>query len=41
MKPHYTNTNNPIDFPKMENAMNKQIQKLKQQASIRNKFKCK
>jgi hypothetical protein len=28
MKPHYTNTNNPIDFPKMENAMNKQIQKL-------------
>jgi hypothetical protein len=25
MKPHYTNTNNPVDFPKSENKMNERI----------------
>jgi hypothetical protein len=25
MKPHYSNTNNPIDFPKSKNKMNEQI----------------
>ena len=28
MKPHYTNTNNPIDFPKSENKMNERIREL-------------
>jgi len=28
MKPHFTNTNNPIDFPKSENKMNERIKKL-------------
>ena len=32
MKPHYTNTNNPIDFPKSENKMNERIRDLQIQA---------
>ncbi len=28
MKPHYSNTNNPIDFPKTENKMNERIKAL-------------
>jgi hypothetical protein len=32
MTPHYTNTNNPIDFPKSENNMNERIQQLAEQA---------
>ena len=31
MKPHYTNTNNPIDFPKSENKMNERIKELEKQ----------
>jgi hypothetical protein len=32
MKPHFTNTNNPIDFPKSENKMNERIRQLAEQA---------
>jgi hypothetical protein len=28
MKPHYSNTNNPIDFPKSKNKMNERIKEL-------------
>jgi hypothetical protein len=28
MKPHFTNTNNPIDFPKSDNKMNERIREL-------------
>ena len=31
MKPHFTNTNNPIDFPKSENKMNERIKELEKQ----------
>ena len=34
MKPHYTNTNNPIDFPKSENKMNDRIKELADQAGF-------
>jgi hypothetical protein len=34
MKPHYTNTNNPVDFPKSENKMNERIEELAKQANI-------
>jgi hypothetical protein len=32
MKPHYSNTDNPIDFPKSENNMNERIKELAEQA---------
>jgi hypothetical protein len=34
MKPHYSNTNNPIDFPKLENKMNERIRELAEQAGM-------
>jgi len=34
MKPHYSNTNNPIDFPKTENKMNEQIEHCLYQAGL-------
>jgi len=34
MKPHYSNTNNPIDFPKSKNKMNKRILKLFNEAGF-------
>jgi len=34
MKPHYSNTDNPIDFPKSENNMNKRIRQLAEQAMV-------
>ena len=34
MKPHYSNTNNPIDFPKSENKMNEQIEHCLYQAGL-------
>ena len=34
MKPHYTNTNNPIDFPKSENKMNERIHTLAEEAGL-------
>ena len=30
--PHYTNTENPVDFPKSENNMNERIRQLSEQA---------
>ena len=32
MKPHYSNTINPIDFPKSKNKMNERIRELAEQA---------
>jgi hypothetical protein len=32
MKQHYTNTNNPINFPKSENNMNERIKELSKRA---------
>lgn len=34
MKPHYSNTNNPIDFPKSKNKMNEQIEHCLYQAGL-------
>jgi len=34
MKPHYTNTNNPIDFPKSDNKMNERIHTLAEEAGL-------
>ena len=34
MKPHYSNTRNPIDFPQSENPMNERIGKLAEQAGL-------
>ena len=34
MKPHFTNTNNPIDFPKSENKMNERIHTLAEEAGL-------
>ena len=34
MTPHYTNTNNPVDFPKSENNMNKRIREFAEQAEF-------
>lgn len=33
MARHFTNTDNPIDFPKLENKMNERIQELLEQAT--------
>ena len=35
MKPHYSNTNNPIDFPKSEKKMNERIKELEKLATPR------
>jgi hypothetical protein len=35
MKPHYTNTNNPIDFPKLENKMNERIENFAKQCYVK------
>jgi hypothetical protein len=35
LKPHYTNTNNPIDFPKSENKMEDLVYRLRKRAEIR------
>jgi hypothetical protein len=35
MKPHYSNTNNPIDFPKSENQMEDLVYRLRKRAEIR------
>ena len=34
MKPHYSNTNNPIDFPKSKNKMNERIEHCLYQAGL-------
>ena len=34
MKPHYSNTINPIDFPKSKNKMNERIRELAEQAEM-------
>jgi len=34
MKPHYTNTSNPIDFPKSDNKMNERIHTLAEEAGL-------
>jgi hypothetical protein len=34
MKPHFTNTDNPIDFPKTKNQINERIRELQKQSSI-------
>ena len=34
MKPHYSNTINPIDFPKSKNKMNEQIEHCLYQAGL-------
>jgi len=31
---HYSNTNNPVDFPKSENEMNERIKELAKQAGV-------
>lgn len=38
MKPHETNTANPVDFPKMENTMNERIRELAEQALFESDF---
>lgn len=37
MKPHETNTNNPVDFPKIENTKNERILELAEQAGSTHK----